>query len=754
MKTLSKFYLGFITYSLLAALQAHSQSSISGQVQESKGKSLKAQEPYVIPRFEGSFRLDGIIDEAGWQSIESLPVAMHIPTVGESPTERTEFRIAYDDDFLYVAGFMYDDPKGVQGYSFKRDDGAGNADWFGINLDTFRDSENCLSFFTLPTGNRYDFNISNDAQGDNWINFSWNTFWDVAVHRNSKGWVAEFKIPFSSLRYQDQEGRVVMGLTVVRRIARKNEMITYPLISNEWGDRSIWKASQTREIVFEQLYSKKPIYITPYLLGGVDQINNLNETQTGYEQIMQPAYDAGLDIKYGLTSNLTLDLTFNTDFAQVEADDQQVNLTRFSLFFPEKRLFFQERASVFAFDLGTPNQLFYSRRIGLHNGEQVRILGGVRLVGRVRKWDVGLIDMQTDADAGLPSENLGVLRLRRQVINENSYVGLMTTSRIDVHGQYNLAYGLDGIFRVFGQDFLRVNWAQTFDRGQGDRLNSLDASRIRLQWERRTIKGIGYDISFSRAGEYYNPGLGFEFRHDYSRFGDRIFYGWIPKKESGILNHQLGLYGYVFLHNQDGTTQSVELAPTWDVSFKSNAYMQAKLRYSYESLPDTFHLSEEAFLPTDNYQFYALSGFYQTPQVKILNTRIDVDAGSFYDGKRLSLGFTPKWTVSRFLELSGFIQWNKVILPERQQAYTATITRLRTKASLNVKLSAEAFVQYNSAANAISTNLRFRYNPREGNDLYLVFNQGNNTYRFRTVPDLPLISGRTIVVKYTYTFVW
>jgi hypothetical protein len=367
---------------------------------------------------------------------------------------------------------------------------------------------------------------------------------------------------------------------------------------------------------------------------------------------------------------------------------------------------------------------------------------------------MGMLDMQTDADAGLPSENVGVLRLRRQVFNANSYIGLMTTSRVDVNGKYNLAYGLDGIFRVFGQDFLRLNWAQTFDKDENNRFNNLDASRIRMQWERRTIKGIGYDLSLSRAGKDYNPGLGFEFRENYTRFGDRIFYGWIPQKESKILNHQVGVNGYLFLDNMTSTTQSVELAPTWDVSFKSNAAMQARMRYSYENLADTFHLSDKVNIPTGSYQFYGLSGFYQTPSVKLINARIDMEAGSFYDGERLSIGLTPAWTLSRFLELSGFIQWNRVVFPERDQSYTATVSRLRAKASLNVKLSAEAFVQYNSAVNAISSNFRFRYNPREGNDFFLVVNQGNNTNRFRSDPHLPVMSGRTVVVKYTYTFVW
>ena len=178
------------------------------------------------------------------------------------------------------------------------------------------------------------------------------------------------------------------------------------------------------------MQNKKPFYITPYMLGGGERTFSLDETESAYSREDTPTFEAGLDIKYGPTSNLTLDLTLNTDFAQVEADNQQINLTRSSLFFPEKRMFFQERSSIVDFGFGEANRLFYSRRIGIHDGSPVRIYGGARLVGRVGGWDIGMLDMQAAPFEEVSSENFGVFRARRRVFNPYSYVGGIVTSRI------------------------------------------------------------------------------------------------------------------------------------------------------------------------------------------------------------------------------------------------------------------------------------------------------------------------------------
>jgi hypothetical protein len=394
--------------------------------------------PLVLPRLGGPITLDGFSDEPAWEAIEPLILTMHLPIFEGAMTERTEIRVAYDNDYLYLAGRMYDsDPEGIQAVDIVRDGANFQNDWFGLFLDSFNDNENTLAFFTNPVGMRTDFSLSNDVQNiQRDFSKSWSTFWDAAIQRNDQGWFAELRIPFSSLRFQDENGEVIMGLTVSRSIARKGESHVFPAIPPNWGRYSTWKASQAQRVRFTGVYSRSPLYITPYALGGLNQAVALNQAGSEYDVTNTPARDLGLDIKYGLTSNMTLDLTVNTDFAQVEADDQEINLTRFSLFFPEKRLFFQERASTFEFGLGGYSRLFHSRRIGIHEGNQVPIYGGARLVGRVGDWDVGAIDMQmaplkdeNGKDQLLPSENLGVARLRRQVLNPYSYVGGMATSR-------------------------------------------------------------------------------------------------------------------------------------------------------------------------------------------------------------------------------------------------------------------------------------------------------------------------------------
>ena len=381
-------------------------------------------EQIVLQRIEGPITLDGVIDEPGWEKIVPFQLIQHAPNFGENPTEKTVVLVAHDDEYLYLAGYLYDsEPSKILDATKQRDTQAAATDFFGIVIDSFCDKENGLAFFTTPTGLRWDATIANDGVTDrpNEMPFgmSWDTFWDVAVSRNEEGWFAEFRIPFSSLRFQDEEGRVVMGIISWRWIARKNEIHVFPSISPDSGAWSMIKPSLSQEVTMQDVRPKKPLYITPYILGGHGRAYELNDAETDYLREDDPVFEAGLDIKYGITSNFTADITVNTDFAQVEADDVQVNLTRFSLFFPEKRRFFLERASTFEFRFGGPNRLFYSRRIGINEDtdDMVRIYGGARLVGRVGGWDLGFLNMQTAKVEGLPSENYGVLRIRRRIFN-------------------------------------------------------------------------------------------------------------------------------------------------------------------------------------------------------------------------------------------------------------------------------------------------------------------------------------------------
>lgn len=698
--------------------------------------------------------LDGSSNEQAWNGIKPLPVVVYSPNSGAEPSERTEILVAYDDDFLYIAGRLYDrEPDKIQATSKKRDDMKLSNDWVGIVLDTFNDHENALGFFTTPAGLRLDMTIFHDAEGDFPVNESWNTFWDVKTVRNNEGWFSEMRIPLSSLRFQAVEGRIVMGMIVWRYIARKNEIIIFPFIPQKWGFWGSFKPSQTQDIVLEGVTSHRPLYVTPYFLGGYGRSYELNDEETAYDINEEFVHEVGLDVKYGLSNNLTMDLTINTDFAQVEADDWQVNLTRFSLFFPEKRLFFQERASVFNFNFGDETTLFYSRRIGLHEGELVRIYGGVRFIGRVGGWDLGFLDMQTAAIEDLPSENYGVLRIRRQVFNPNSWVGAIATNRIGMDGTFNTAYGLDGIVNLFSDDYLSWNWAQTFATGENNKLFSLDPAKFRVNWQRRTLEGLAYDLDFSRAGSDYNPGMGFEFREDFARFGNSLLYGWLPGERSWLLRHSVLAKGYLYLRNADGGVESSEVGPGYQFTSKSDYYAMIYPTFRFENVPEDFSLSDEAEIPAGRYRFFNWNFTFHTP-MSTENYYLEglIDAGTFYDGSRFSIGVSPSWNVSSSLEVSGFYGFDRATFPVRTQKFVSHIGRLRVLAMLSTKFSAAAFVQYSSEANAVTANIRIRYNPREGNDFYIVYNDGLHTNRLSEIPALPHSTGRTLLVKYTYTF--
>lgn len=716
--------------------------------------TISGQELYEIRKINSPVVLDGIIDEPAWDSITPFPMTMYTPVYEGEMTEKTAIRMTYDDEYIYFSGIFLDsDPEGIQGNSLIRDGDPGG-DFFNVMLDTYNDNENFNTFSTMPSGNRLDAEILNDAEGDQSkiFNASWNTFWSVATTQDSKGWYAEMRIPFSSLRFDDKNEDIIFGLIVHRLIGRKNERQTFPAIPPNWN-MAPWKPSRAQKILIKGINRKNPVYFTPYVLGRMRENNVHDSTENKIVNHADTDGEVGLDIKYAISSNLTLDLTLNTDFAQVEADNVQVNLSRFSLFFPEKRQFFQERSGVFNFATSTisQNRIFHSRRIGLdENGNLLRVYGGGRLVGRFKNFDVAVLSMQTEGSTpAINSENFGVIRLRKRVFNAYSFVGTMFTSRLDSEGHYNVVAGADAFLRVSGPYYLTLKGGHMFS----DNLDNSDNSLAYLRWERRAVAGLGYFVEAEHVGKNFEPGVGFILRKDNLALNQNVIYGifidgqWLRKFEPFVNNS-------IYLRNDDYSLETLSTEPGLLTSFVSGADLSLSVLRVYDEVINDFSLSDESYVPAGNYTYSSLKASYNMNAGRKLKVNLSSEIGQFYDGDKTSFSISPAWNQSKHFGITLNYTFNRIEFTERDQLLRADIASATILAALDTQWSIRSLVQYSQVNHKVAVNTGLRYNRKEGNDLYLVYNQVSNT----TDQDiegiaLPGTESWSLTLKYTYTFI-
>ncbi len=741
--------------------------SSAAETQQRNDQLAAADERRSIPiplvRLSGEVELDGVVDEVAWEEIEPLPFFMWGPVHGGELTEETEVRIGYDDQHIYMSGRMYDsDPDGIRLNTFYRDQFSGD-DLLSIMIDSYNDYETAVWFVTNPGGARQDRTMSNDAEFSfgggpfgGVMNADWNSHWDVATSRNEEGWFAEFRIPFSTLGFDVVDDEVTMGIIVYRFIARKFERHLYPAIGQEWGGFGFAKPSQSQRVTLRGVTPSKPVYVTPYVLGGLTQVPVLQTPpdvpESAWGSREMKTREPGIDLKYSPSSNLAVDLTVNTDFAQVEADVQQINLTRFPLFFPEKRQFFQERASTFDFSTGGfSNRLFFSRRIGLEAGEIIPIYGGARLVGRVGGLDFGFLNMQTRSHGGSGGENVGVLRLKQQVLNPYSSVGGMLTTKVGAVGENNVAYGLDTELKLFGDQWLTVKWAQTFDEVI-DEENILDAGLLLTRFERRIDRGFSFNVNYGRVGQDYLPRLGFQDRRDFSLFGGEVQYLSFMSPSSKLNSISLSAGSWNFFRVADGTAESRTIKPTLAFEFKNSGRVSVDTESTFESVRVPFPVAQLTIDPGE-YWFQTVNMNWSLPRSGIFRGDLRVSAGGFYGGRRVGGSLSPTWNLSKNLELGAGYEVNRLEFAE--DAITTQLARLRVDIALNTHLFLSTLAQYNTVLDRMSVNARFRYLFREGTDLWIAYNEGFNGERNNGLgPSLPLSAGRSIMVKYSHTLIW
>jgi hypothetical protein len=697
-------------------------------------------EPLVLQRLGGPVVLDGRPDEAAWQAIAPLPLTQYAP-VHRAPTrERSEIRVAYDDDALYAAGWFHDsEPGGVRVNSLYRDRWNGD-DAFAIYVDAFNDKQNSKWFGTTPGGIRFDQLVSDDGAT---LNESWDGFWDAVTTVDERGWFAEVRIPFSTLGFRVEDGRALMGLTVTRLVSRTGERVTFPDIDPRFQFR---QPSQAHEVVLEGVRGERGLYLTPYALAG-------HSRSAGADDDGQA--EAGLDVRWEPTGHLTVDLTLNTDFAQVEADEQQVALDRFPLFFPEKRRFFQEGSGLFDFATTGGGRLFHSRQIGLDaNRQPVRVLGGARAVGRIGAWDVGLLDLQTDDSDSDPGENFGVARARRAVFNPHSTLGAMATSRAG-GGRHNLGLGLDGVFRVKGDDYLTLKWAGTRDDADPEGAGVLDRSLWNARWQRRTNRGLSFTTEFLRVGPDYRPELGFLPRRDVTTANAVGNWYFFKDKHKTLRRIYPGALAFHTFRNRDRALETGTWAVwvQWDTKAGGGGWIEPKV--FLEDVVAPFRIGERIAIPAGRHTFADLQLVWLASSGSRLRANVDFRAGTFFDGTRQQLIVAPTWNVSPHLELGGSYQLSRLRFPDRGQAEDIHLARLQVRTALNARASANAFVQYNSTNDRLDLNLRLRYNVAEGQDLWLVYDEGVDTERDDAtglgLPRGPRSLSRALLLKLTWT---
>jgi hypothetical protein len=733
-----------LTLLLLGALTV----AVSAAGQQPLGSAASRDVVWPLPRLQGEIRVDGRSDDPAWQAVAPLPMTVYLPAYGAAPTERTDARIGYDADAIYVIVDAWESHEGgVRASSMIRDDDS-PGDFLNVLLDTFGDRQNAVSFSTTPGGQRNDWTISNDAREDASLSPAWNGVWDLAVRRGPDGWHAEYRIPFTTLRFTARNGRAELGLSINRLTAHSNERVTYPAIEPS-APNALWKPSRWQRVSIENISVVRSLRVMPYVMAGSEGLRAPDPVLSPWHR--DERFESGGDLKTALSPNLTLDLTVNTDFAEAEVDDQRVNLTRFPLFFPERRAFFVERAGTFEVKTGEVDILFNSRRVGLTpDGEPVRLLGGARLVGRVGGWDLGLFDAHTGRTPAGARENLGVLRARRELWNQRSWAGLMLTSRVTPDsGQ--VALGTDGELYLGGDDYVGFALAALLgDAGPGRDDGVLPRGALRLLAERRRNRGMWYRAGVATTGARYAPALGYVERSDALQPLAELGYGWVVSPAG----HQLrASVASAFAYRNaagafDGSTASAVL----EYEPPSGAVWTLTLTRQEDDLLEPFTPVPDASVPAGRYT----AGFAELKLKPSTGPRVvlggTVRAGEYYDGRLYSLLLSPEWRASAYLRLSADLELDRLDFPARDERVWSPLARLRVLASASPRLSFSAVLQANGTADLATAKVRLRYSVREGHDLWVVYNHDQNLDRDRAGFPIPGTARSGLLVKYTRSF--
>lgn len=663
--------------------------------------------------------IDGRLDDAVWGQAELITdFVQSQPDPGRLATERTEVRILYDDEALYVGAMNFDsDPSGYVVQSLERDFpslSTRDADIFGLTLDTFFDRKNSFIFLINPHGAYRDGQTFDDSRNQD---FGFDVPAEVRTALLDDGWSVEIRIPWSGLRYDARKAEQAFGLNVQRRVRRLNEDSYWAPLQRRDPSHRMSKAGTLYGI--SGLPGSSNVAAKPYLM--VD-----NQTGSGVPpEVAGTGRDLGADLKVGVTPGLTLDLTVNTDFSQVEVDQERVNLTRFPLFFPEQRDFFVENSGSFTFGDQTEREyrmgaslrdltLFHSRAIGLQGGRPVPILAGGRLSGGVGAWDVGALDMRTGEADGRPGENFAVLRLRRG-FGSGSDVGAMFVDRTavgDGGGLVGRSYGVDANVRLLGSLILNSYMARTETPGAtGDET----ATRFGAAWRDATWNVSGL---YRRIGDDFRPAVGFvrrtDVQHTYVTVGTH-------RRPSGSLVQEVNPYVDFHRYADLGDTLVTrEVQAGLMVDFFSGATVSASATRTFERVEAPFTVGE-GMVAAGAYDFDEAALSFQSSAGKPFSARMSVSGGGYFGGDRRSLGGSLRWLVNNRMAVNASADVNRLDLAG--DTFTTSVYSGRLKYAFSTRAFMAFNVQYNQDLDQMITYARFNVIHGPLSDFFLVLTE-------------------------------
>ena len=669
----------------------------------------------VALKYNKHIKVDGKLNESCWLNAPTIEnFTQREQNEGEPATEKTKIAVVYNTNEIYVGIWCYDsEPDKISAQQMARDFSWRSDDNVEIMISTFNDNRNGYLFVTNPNGALADVWIGDE--GKEW-NKDWNGVWDVAVEKNDKGWFVEMVIPFSTLKFKNESSQV-WGINFERNIRRKKEQLLWQGWSRLYDVEKISQGGKLTGI--NNIKQGKKIELLPYTLGGLE-FSEGKTSNTG---------KIGGEINFDITPTLKLNFTANTDFAQVEADRKQINLSRFSLYYPEKRQFFLEGKNYYDLNVGDA-RLFYSRRIGIEGNTEVPIIGGMRLFGKLNKTNVGVMSIQTYAKDSIPTTNYSVIKVKQDIFKQSS-IGIIATQKYSDKG-YNRVYGTDFTYstsEVFGEKNLLVGGSiaasETKIFNETKNLNKDNLSyNVFLSYPNDIIE---FDLGFTTIEKGFNPEMGFSRRNNYQLFYTELQFNPRFKKLPFFRNmifKPIDINYYINEETKETESIFYEWRPFGFVS-KSGEFFEFNVQHSYDKPTEEFELIDGVSIPVGTYRDNRYEILFSSFKGRKVALDAAVNVGEFYTGKRQEFQFYTNFNFSKHLNIG--LDWQKNYIQLPQKSFVTDEIGGRIDYAFNPKLQTSVFAQWNNEDENVLVNYRLNWIPKIGSYFYFVINQEFDT---------------------------